>query len=230
MPSWKDDPDRFVLRRDYGGDFVLFLNGILTRPGNQFAWTDRAERWMADHTSHEYDAIEYFHTPLLGPILGDGRVYREAIKLLEGYRDSAKRAGKPFRVHLVAHSHGCEIACRIARDNGIRITSASLIAAAIPASFERNGLNNAIKRGGLGRVGVHVSKGDAVLKWLPPMTLGLLYGRLGYEGPDRVDRTVKDRLHVTVRTDLGHSEWFAPEQFGRTMLSVNQQVGRFRLE
>lgn len=221
MPSYPKDPDRFALRRDYDGDFVLFINGILTRPGDQFGWTDRAERWVGDNTDHEYDALEYFHTPLFGRIFNEGKVYREALALLAGYYASARYAGKEFRPHIVAHSHGCEITRKLILNSGFNFRAVHLFAAAISSDFDK-GLNKALDSGKVGEVCLYVSKADSVLKYLPPLSLGL-YGRLGYEGPKKVAKSVVERVHVTTR-NMGHSEWFAPANFRTLMEEVNARI------
>jgi pimeloyl-ACP methyl ester carboxylesterase len=212
MPSWKLDPDRYRPRVNGDGQLVIFLNGILTAPGDQFAWTDRAERWFARNTPHDFDSFEYWHTAVLSRLFAEARQVAEAAELVANYL----RAWRPVRprLHLVAHSRGCELARRLVVERRLEVASLHLFAAAIDADFETNGLNTALRTGTVERLSLYTSRGDGVLRWIAGASLGL-YGRLGYTGPRRADPNAP--IRIIERETFGHSDWFAPAHFDASM-------------
>lgn len=215
MPSWKLDPERYRPRAGGDGQLVIFLNGILTAPGDQFAWTDRAERWFARNTTHDFDSFEYWHTALFSRLFCEQRHVAAAAELVANYL-RAWRPQRP-RLHLVAHSRGCELARQLIVDRRLEVESLHLFAAAIDADFASNGLNAALRAGGIERMSLYTSRGDAVLKYIAGASLGL-YGRLGYTGPCRLDPEA--RVHITERGEFGHGDWFAPQNFDWSMRRI----------
>lgn len=220
MPSYPKDPERFRPRVNSSGNLVIFLNGILTRPGDQFGWTDRAEQWFLERTNHDVDSYEYFQTPILGRLFGEARHNREVIELLAGYWNAWDF---PPKLHLVAHSRGCEIARRLVVEHGVKVESLHLFAAAIDADFEANGLNAALTQRHVNRVRLYSSKSDGVLRWLAGASLGL-YGRLGYTGPRNIAQSLIHRVFTTPRDDFGHSDWFSPRNLPLYMRAVDEEV------
>lgn len=215
MPSWSRDPERYRPRTGGDGQLVIFLNGILTTPGDQFAWTDRAERWFAKNTPHDFDSFEYWHTALFSRLFCERRHVAAAAELVAHYL-RAWRPQRP-RLHLVAHSRGCELARQLIVSRRLEVASVHLFAAAIDADFEANGLNTALRGGGIERMSLYTSRADAVLKYIAGASLGL-YGRLGYTGPRGADPNAP--IRVIDRPGFGHSDWFAPQNFASSMSLV----------
>lgn len=220
MPTWREDPERFQQRPSSDGHLVIFLNGILTAPGDQFAWTDRAEHWFLQRTSHDVDAYEYWQTPIVGRLFREASNVRACLELIHGYRRTWQR---PPILHLVGHSRGCELARRLIVEQGLLVQSVHLFAAAVDADFQRNGFNGAIAAGLVQRICLYNSKADGVLKWFAGASLGL-YGRLGYSGPRNVSPEAQRRIWFTEREGFGHSTWFEAPHFNQTMEQVAMEV------
>lgn len=201
-------------------DVFIFVNGILTNPGNAKAWTDRAEEWFNLHAPSTVVTVkhEYFCPALTRRLFlrGDTADLAETL---------AAYAAAEYRVHLVAHSNGAELSARAIAQSGVRIASLHLIQGAVDRNFHRNGLNRARGRGQLGPVFCYCSHGDAVLKYLALAsriaTLGFAgYGDLGYHGPEAVEIVPASTVETVWRHAYGHSDWFSPEHFGATMHHV----------
>jgi pimeloyl-ACP methyl ester carboxylesterase len=201
-------------------DVFIFVNGILTNPGNAQAWTDRAEEWFNLHAPGTVLTVkhEYFCPALTRRLFIRGDTANLAAAL-------AAYAAPIYRVHLVAHSNGAELSARAIAQSGVRVASLHLIQAAADRNFHRNGLNRARERGQLGNVYCYCSRGDAVLKYLALAsrlaTLGLAgYGDLGYHGPEAVEPCATSTVETLWRNQFGHSDWFTAENFGATMHHV----------
>jgi pimeloyl-ACP methyl ester carboxylesterase len=215
MPS---RPFTFERRKDGDGDFVLCLNGIHTNPAAD-SWTDRAEEWFLRRTSHDVDAYEYHQTAIFGRLFSENRHLRNVVQLLAEYM----AAGGPFRLHILAHSRGCEIARRLVVECGFRVESMHLFSAAIDPDFGRNGLGAALERGQVNRVRLYTSKSDGVLRWIAGASLGL-YGRLGYTGPRNVWPHIAHRVEQTPRDTYNHGSWFSPGNFEESMQLAEWEI------
>jgi pimeloyl-ACP methyl ester carboxylesterase len=199
-------------------DVFIFVNGILTNPGNSRAWTDRAVQYFNNRaaTGVVSDKFEYYSPALLRHIFQRGH----AIDLAETI---AEYPGA--RLHLVGHSNGCDLIARAVRMTSAKITSLHFISAALERDFHKNGLGERIARGQIGHVFCLCSRGDKVLTYLARAsriaTLGLLgYGDLGCRG---AASPVLPQVWHTWRNSLGHSDWFAGENFERTMETILTQ-------
>ncbi|HEY8965245.1 MAG TPA: hypothetical protein VIM58_02305 [Candidatus Methylacidiphilales bacterium] len=198
--------------------FYLFVNGILTSTEDRHSWTDRAVTWTESHYGCLADRYEYFSDVLTRRLFQAGRV-RDCAARLAQYR-SVDRI-------VVGHSNGADIACRLLQQDGepgLQLAALHLIAAAAEADFEKNGLNHALLTGRLGHIHLYGSRNDGALRLAQATQvlgfLGLGYGSLGRTGPRNVDPRIADRVTVTWRDDFGHSTWFAPGEFARTITAV----------
>lgn len=193
----------------------IFVNGILTSPGNSRAWTDRAVQWMNNRASEGTvsDKFEYYSPALLRRLFQRAHAMDLAETIAE-YPNS--------RLHLVGHSNGCDLIAMAVRMTSAPIESIHLISGAVDRDFARNGLGERLERGQVKRVFCLCSHGDKVLTYLARAsriaTLGLFgYGDLGCRGAaNPVPRNVR---HVW-RDSLGHSDWFSPAHFDRTMETI----------
>jgi len=202
--------------------FYLFINGILTSPEDRHSWTDRAVTWTESHYGYLSDRYEYFSDALTRRLFQEARV-----------RDCAARLRQYANIDriVVGHSNGADIACRLLcleKEPSLELAALHLLAPAAEADFEKNGLNHALLTGRLGHVHLYCSRNDAALR-LAQFTqlfsfLGLGYGSLGRTGPQNVDPRIADRVTVTWRDDFGHSTWFAPAEFAKTMASIVETV------
>ena len=169
--------------------FYLFINGILTVPDGRTGWVDRAVTWTESHYGQLAEKYEYFSGALTRRLFQGTRV-RECAELLENYRG--------LDLVLVGHSNGADIACRLLQTTTFRFAEVHLIAAAADADFEKNGLNDALLTGRLGRVALYGSHHDGALR-LAQLSealsfLGLGYGALGRTGPKNVDDRIAGRV------------------------------------
>ena len=190
---------------------LVFINGILTAPGDSDGWTDRAVTWSHLHTHFRAEKLEYFTGALTRRLRQQGRAEKFS-RMLERY------AAAGFTFSLVGHSNGCDLCLRIARllAGSRTIRHLHLVAAAAEADFDRNGLNELLADGTVGRVQIYASTADRALGFAkltsrPLGWFGLGYGSLGLTGPRR--GTVADEARVSVidRPGYGHSTWFADE-------------------
>jgi pimeloyl-ACP methyl ester carboxylesterase len=192
--------------------FYLFINGILTLSDGRNAWPDRAVTWTESQFAQLAEKYEYFSGALTRRIFQAARV-RECAQLLRQY------AGHDLIV--VGHSNGADIVCRLLQTTPIEIAEVHLLAPAADADFERNGLNEALLTGRLGRVHLYGSHNDRALQLAQVSEclgfLGLGYGALGRTGPKNVDDRIADRVQQVWRDDFDHSTWFSPAQFAATM-------------
>jgi len=200
-------------------DQFLFINGILTMPGNSRAWTDKAVQWFNRNAPENAvsDKFEYYSPALLRRLYQDGHA-ADLAEVISEYAGA--------RIHLVAHSNGCDLIARALRPTSTQIHTIHLISAALERDFELNGMGERITRGQIHRIYCLCSKGDKVLGVLARATqvatLGLLgYGDLGCRG---AKKPVPPRVHHYWRDTMGHSDWFNPSNFTTTMDEILTQA------
>lgn len=203
----------------------IFVNGILTFPGLAANWNRRAVTWTHLHTPHRAESLEYLVTALTR-WMGDTYRAKKLARKLEFYLGAPDPAtGKPFELVLVGHSNGCDVILDALKLLGWpRLEEVHLISAACDANFERNGLNRALGGEAIGRLHLYQAGRDTALKLaksLPGRLLG--YGALGAEGPCEVDcrHAIWTRIEEVVEPEFGHSDWFAPAHFERTMRRIH---------
>jgi pimeloyl-ACP methyl ester carboxylesterase len=193
----------------------IFINGILNYPGSAHGWTDSAVTWTHNRTACAAEKFEYF-TPMLTRRFTQKKHVREFSALVNSY-------GLDWTVNLVGHSNGCDIICRALP--GLRpIESMHLISGACEADCWANGINSAMTAGRLWAVTCYVAGKDAAMKaaWLSRALrcVGLGYGTLGLTGPLRGN---SKRITTVREPEYGHSTWFEPENFERTMRRITAQ-------
>lgn len=190
---------------------VIFINGILTWPGNNRDWNYRAVVWTQINTEFRTVAVEYFCGPI-GRAFGQRKRAAKITQLLQAY------AG--WEITLVGHSNGCAVILAALAASLVypNIKAIHLVSGACEADFVRNGLNEAIEDGRVGMVGVYVGKKDMALRlashWLGRM---LGYGVLGLHGPRNVSAEAAGSVVVLEWPEFGHSDAWRPEHFDRTM-------------
>lgn len=189
----------------------IVVNGILTRPSDTRAWTDRAERWYQDR-GIACTRYEYF-CGALTRFLGQRRRVNELKEIL-------LEIEKP--IVYVGHSNGCELFTRLIKETDIEFEAVHLIAAATEHDFELNGYNKAFERERIGKLYLYTSEKDDTLKkgnaftgWLG--FLGLGYGALGQKGAINMSPKAKSNTLTTHMDDYRHSDWFKPWNFSETM-------------
>lgn len=199
----------------------LFVNGILTRPGNARGWTDRAVHWFNQREEGvACYPFEYYSPALLRFAFQRGHA-RDLAETIDEY------AG--HRIHLVGHSNGAELIERALAITPIRIDTIHLVAGAVERDFSKNELGRALNRGQVRRVFCLCSRGDAVLKYLARPSqvfqfLGLGYGDLGHRGPVLTALNDTQSVRTAWRDTLGHSEWFSAANFEATMETIRSQA------
>jgi pimeloyl-ACP methyl ester carboxylesterase len=183
---------------------IFIINGILTDPRRDDAWTDIAEPWL--ETMIEEPVVvfryEYNATPLLRR-WGQARRARRIAEIIDRYQ------GQGYRVMLVGHSNGCDLIARVLKKT--QVDQAHLIS---PATDESE-MDVGIKAGNVGLVCIYGSTNDGALKYGARasriLSLGLLgYGSLGLRGPAYAARhpgIVEDHSDNT----YGHGDWISPE-------------------
>lgn len=193
----------------------IFANGILNFPRSSHGWTDRAVIWC-EQRGLLAGKFEYF-CPALTRRIWQGWNTEKLVDKLAEHRD------RP--ITLVAHSNGCELVCRAMRRaivEGVRI---HFLSPATDASFDRNGLNQAMSDGRVESAAIHWGGRDRAMwfAWLSLKAfgwLGLGYGTLGLTGPKNVSPEHSQRVLSHCEPSFGHSSWFAALWFEQTMRAV----------
>lgn len=205
------------------GHVFIFVNGILTRPGNARGWTDRAVHWFNRHEQGvACYPFEYYSPALLRFVFQRGHA-RALAETIAEYRG--------MRLHLVGHSNGCDLIARAIALTPVKVQvdTVHLISAALERDFAKNHLGAALNCRQLRRVFCLCSKGDGVLKYLARPSqifgcVGLGYGDLGYRGPALNGLNDTLSVRTTWRNGLGHGDWFDAGNFERTMETIRAQA------
>lgn len=192
---------------------VICVNGILKWPWDWSCWNFRTCVWAHKYTEVRALAVEYF-CGVFGRAFCQGRRARKITELLQAY------GGDEFEITLVGHSNGCAVILA-ALDASLvwpKVKAIHLVSGACEADFNRNGLNEAIEDGRVGKVFVYVAGKDRALR-LAGNWLGRLlgYGVLGLNGPLNVSAEARDSVGTLTAPEFGHSDWWLPEHFDRTM-------------
>jgi len=183
----------------------IFVNGILTRPGDADNWTGKAVTWTHLHTPHRAEKVEYF-SGLITRTLLQGRRARKLAKTLRYY------LAADFEIHLAGHSNGCDVILDALRLlEWPRIASLNLISAASAADCRKNGLNDTADS--VGVVTVWIGEKDWALSLASTKTGWLLgFGTLGLTGPKNTTRPIR-----VIREPIGHGDWFDAARFDLTL-------------
>lgn len=205
----------------------VFINGILTMPGDSEGWTDRAVTWINTRTASKAEKWEYATGPILRRIRQQERA--EKIARLISFYERAE-----FEVVLVGHSNGCDIIARVLDLREASVWSYSRPVRSIhlfaPAA-DAGDFIQAIDDESVRRVFVYRGGQDRALKagrWSRRLFgwAGLGYGSLGLaDDDDTAGLELEYRPGVVVYDvpAFGHSDWFTRgEQFERTMVHLDR--------
>ncbi len=208
----------------------IFVNGIFAFPGKLRGWTDRAV--TNTHTLHDFKSLvvaEKFEY-LAGALTRRLR-QSERVKALHGMMTEYQIAG--YKIHLVGHSNGCDIICRVLKRIFMeKVSTIHLFAPACEADFNENGINDVLAGERLGGVFLYGSRNDRALKLgqlsrkvLKPIGLG--YGSLGLTGPVNLKGGFQNRYVSCWRNLFGHSTWWDTDHFAWTMKMIFQNTRRY---
>lgn len=200
---------------------VWIIGGIRTSADAEDAWGPAFQRLVSMQRGFA-GIVEPYYTSWWNRRFSGGN-QRRAKRVLAHVREY----GPGWKHVLVGHSNGCDIICRLLSclKDGEYIHQAHLIAPAAEACFEKNGINEALRRRKLGYVSVHYGGRDTAMRWARLSTrllhgLGLGYGYLGLAGPVNVDPRVSDRVTVRAFETYAHSDFFAKENRNATLASI----------
>jgi hypothetical protein len=189
----------------------LFINGILSWPGDSHGWATRAVTFFNVRTPHKGQADLYFCTAI-GRAWHQGRRIQSFVDLLRWYVDDG------WEIVVAAHSNGCDIALHgLALAQFPKVQALHLFSGACSADFHRNGLNYALESGQLGSCAVYCGGQDKALKFASHAGRWLGYGTLGLTGPENMLPGVSGLVRVVKVPDFGHSDWWADENFVSSM-------------
>lgn len=182
---------------------IILVNGILTDPRRDNAWTDFSVDWLNNNvrdpvvtTGYEYNADVVF-----GPWKNMSRSERIVERIKEYTRHGD-------RVILIGHSNGCDIIARVLHQ--VEVDEVHLIS---PATDEKT-LELGIVLGNVDRVHIYGSTRDRALGWGARLsrilTLGLGgYGSLGLRGP-ALEAMLSGVVFDHSNNSFGHSTWIEP--------------------
>jgi len=201
----------------------LLEHGINTLPSDWRDWTNRGAFHVHQHTPHAAQSLEYFAGPLLAHFL-HRRLARQFGRMLKAYADAR------WRVVVAAHSNGTRIAVEGMRAAGWPpVAELHLLCGAVDADFERNGLNQAVDSGRVGRVVCYAAGRDLAMRVEDTLLGRRLFGvrsePLGLYGPLRVRKPLLDSGAVSSHDDAfwrayGHSGCWRGRELDRTMCLV----------
>lgn len=211
-------------------EVYIFVPGILSKGHN--TWAQRAVTHVQSKTGSKAERLAYWAGPLTRRFR-QGRRVKGLRKMVDFYlRES-------YTVHLVGHSNGCDIIRRLliaySRSAPVSLGRIVMIAAAIPASYHRNGLNAALSGDNgqayrmpylyLSQILVLSDPKDRALWWGGMSRkalgwMGLGYGDLGRRGPDELNRQAMQITRHIEQPGIGHSGYFSPDNFGQTMTRI----------
>lgn len=188
----------------------IYVNGIMNFPGGSKNWNGRAVTWTHINTEAKAEKIEYFCGPV-GRAFGQKERAEKLAATLSFY--------KGWKIILIGHSNGTDVILKaLAQLEWPRVEALHLVSAACEADFYKNGLNEAMMKGLVGRVYVYLGGKDMALKAAHSIFGRLLgYGTLGLTGPKNVSAMVKAAVTVTTWGEYGHSDCFDDKNFDGTM-------------
>lgn len=182
---------------------IILVNGILTDPRRDNAWTDFSVDWLNNHTAEETvtTGYEYNADILFGPCKNLSRSER-IIERVKGYTAHGDR------VILIGHSNGCDIIAHVLQQ--VEVDEVHLIS---PATDEKT-LELGIVLGNVDRVHIYGSTRDLALglgaRLSRIFTLGLGgYGSLGLRGP-ALEAKWRGVVFDHSNNSFGHSTWIEP--------------------
>ena len=206
---------------------ILAMHGILTGR-EDITWPERFETYAWLNFPDFRVLVDHYAAgpwPRINWMLGNPKLARgQAIRMLN-WVQQGKGGG---RLALVGHSNGCEIVRQTAMmlaAAGAVIDCLVLIAPPIHPDLDRNGLQDLLDNGSLGRVVCYASPIDKVmarrLSWNPVTWFQHVvrwpYGNAGRVGLDRGECLTEDQqmaagTRVATRwwPRYGHSTWFSP--------------------
>jgi pimeloyl-ACP methyl ester carboxylesterase len=205
----------------------LVVNGIANLPDNVDGWTDSMILGCAALGRYG-DKYEYF-TSFITRWIRQGNRAKKVARLI----DKWQKLGKvPV---LVGHSNGCDLIIRALRITPTKGAIVHLISAAAEPDFEKNGLAAALNDGRVERVYIYMAGKDSALsKYAPasrvacaplnwairlfnPKYGGLGFKSLGTIGPKNYPAL---KVDITREPNYGHSTWFTPENFPKTLQAI----------
>ena len=201
---------------------LIFINGILTNPGDADGWTDRAVTFTNTRTRDGIygEKFEYATGALTRRFQQDERAAAIA-RMISFYRRADFQ-----RVIGVGHSNGCDILARVLTRLNVALDAVHLFApAAEPVDYER-----ALQMGSVERIFIYGAQTDKALLFAKrSKTLvgwaGLGYGSLGLQGAEFA-AAHPDRVRDCSVNTYGHSDWFARDtHFEPTMKLLLENEG-----
>jgi hypothetical protein len=193
----------------------ILVNGILNFPGDAKDWNALGVTFIHLAGAGMAEKLEYFCGPVSRAFGQDHRANKLA-DLIHQYADAG------FEIVLVGHSNGCDVILDSLKQLMWPVVSElHLFSGACEADYNKNGLNKAIQEKTVGKVFVYVAGKDVWLRAANCFAGRLLgYGVLGLNGP--LNATNIAATQVITEPDYGHSTWWEPMNFQR---SLNRVLG-----
>lgn len=200
---------------------IAAINGINTVPGDADNWTGKlvthvnsilAPANAINENTVVAEKIEYFRTALTRWLF-QRSMTRKIVKTLSYY-------GRFNQIHVVVHSNGANAILRaLNKTPELVINKLTIISGACPADFEKNGLNDLLLKGQIGRVQIFTAGKDLALKFA---RLGRIlgFGQLGLTGPKNVVPGLSYRVKTIHQPEFGHSTWFKADNITLTFAEI----------
>lgn len=203
---------------------IVAIHGILTEQTDA-NWVDRLHAWIgmtAAVITCRYKAGPF---PIWNHFVRNRWLARARSNEIEEFQIVARlREKRPYRVSFIAHSNGCDIAIKTARDLADRgiVTEAIILTGSVThPDVRRNGVLELIQDGFLHRAFAYCSGSDLPLR----LPFAWPYSDLGRRGWADVPAELEDRIVTRWFPGYGHSGYFAPENRERTFEQFASDIG-----
>lgn len=199
--------------------YMFFIEGINADLEDINGWHDRAEDWVDQNTDHKANSYNYHVTALTRWLYQSKNITKAATCIERGWNKQREQ------LIVCGHSNGCAISCGLLdADPALMIGELHLIAGAVDADFDKNGLNAAMARQQVGKVFMYCSKSDRALQiaqntsWIHKLYSKWGYGSMGLTGPTNVK--APERVVTEWFEGFDHSTYFEGTNFETTMRLV----------
>lgn len=191
----------------------IFVNGINTVPSKDSNWNAKAVTYINTKTPHKAEKLEYFCSFITRAFHNKKRA-RKLYRMLSFY--------KGYKINIVGHSNGVDLIldCLNFYNDWPDIANLHLVCGAGQRDFNKNGLNELLKDGRIGKTKIYVAGRDFMLKlantWFGKV---LGYGNIG-QGAQNIDNSIKNKVKTISDSpwdNYAHSECWNDENFEETM-------------
>lgn len=194
---------------------VVAIHGILTNQ-TEASWPDRldAHLWDCKVLKREYAAGPF---PIWNTFIKNHQLAAKLVAELALF-------GEYWQFHIVAHSNGCDVALKTAKQlaaRGRRVETLILTGSITHPSVTKSGVLELVREDRIGRAFAYCSEGDLPLR----LPFRWPYYDLGRRGWADVPDDLSDRIVTRWFPGYGHGGYFGAENRGATFERFREDMG-----